>query len=667
MRALGYGLLATLTLSVAALGGACSSSGTGGSGGSATTGTVGQGAGGSQSTGTGFNTPDIASITITPADQVITVDNGAIPPATQLTAVATMTDGTTMPVTNATWTFDRPDVAKVNSGTGDAVATGLLGGKGKVTASVGNISGSTSLSVKLVYTVDPGNVDPSIKVQFPNATDPDPAMTLLYPYDKTVFPRGLHGPIIQWNGGGAGNIYQVHAVSPTFEFTGWGTVDPPSRYDFPTMPADIWAKLSGSTDGDITVSVQRYDGFKVYQPKQETWRIAPGNLAGTIYYWEVNNGNVVRLKPGDTAPENFLQKPPGHTCVACHSVSKNGSTLVAALDGGASPWATFNAADGANLYSSGQPSGFEAISPTGSHVLWGSWIDGSFNTSGQLTLTAANSNTPLAQLNPGGGAPSHPAWSSDAAKVAFSVRTDGNGLDFNHSTLWTADIDLANPAFTNVHQIVPNDASRPTVTFPTFSPDSKWIAFERSTQARSRGGLSDIWLTSPDGTTLIALDQANGTGLLQGAEASSSYEPTFNPVAVGGYFWLVIVSERTYGNTLTDTNPSTRHKQLWVTAIDQAPNAGQDPSHPAFWLPGQEIGNQNMRGEWALSPCKQMGSDCSAGYECCDGFCSDDGTGHFTCSTSQGCSHEGEACKTAADCCSAGSSCVGGFCSLVPN
>jgi hypothetical protein len=74
------------------------------------------------------------------------------------------------------------------------------------------------------------------------------------------------------------------------------------------------------------------------------------------------------------------------------------------------------------------------------------------------------------------------------------------------------------------------------------------------------------------------------------------------PESRGGYFWLVLVSERTYGNTLTDTNASTRHKQLWVTAIDDPPVPGQDPSHPAFWLPGQEIDNQNMRGAWTLEP-----------------------------------------------------------------
>ena len=66
-----------------------------------------------------------------------------------------------------------------------------------------------------------------------------------------------------------------------------------------------------------------------------------------------------------------------------------------------------------------------------------------------------------------------------------------------------------------------------------------------------------------------------------------------------------------------------------MTAIDASPQAGKDPSHPAFWLPGQDTGNNNMRGEWALNPCKQTGNTCSSGYDCCTGFCQPDGDGGF--------------------------------------
>ena len=608
----------------------------------------------------------VVSVTITPANVTVEVLNGAIPAPTQFTVQGTTMGGKMVSgVDGGQWTFDRPEVGTLGASTGQLTATGLNGGKGTVTWKLGSLTATTTATVKLHLTSDPQMVDPTIKMQFGQASTADPALAMLYPYDKTVFPRGLTGPTLQWNGGGAADVYYVHAVSPTFELETWTTVPPPSRYTFGATPTNVWKKLTDSTSGDISVSIQRHDGSQPYLPVTRTWTIAPANLTGTIYFWEVNSGNVVRLKPGDTAPQDFLQKPAGVTCVACHSVSKNGSRIVTAFNGSASPWGTFDAASGASTFVYGTDmadgpngSGFQAIAPDGSVVLWGQERALPY-----LSLNPYNGVGELAQLNPGGGFPVQPAWSGNSKKIAFSVRSDGNWLDFVNASLWTTDVDLGSVMFANTHQIVAADPARPTVTFPTFSPDSQWIAFERSTHARSRGAQSDISLTSADGSTQIPLDQANGAGLLTGPEASSSYEPTFMPVASGGYFWLVVVSERTYGNTLTDTAPPSRHKQLWVSAIDASPKPGQDPSHPAFWMPGQDINNNNMRGEWALSPCKMVGDTCTAGYDCCGGFCHDDGMGNLSCTNSGGgCSQIGETCKASADCCDPQAVCIGGFC-----
>ncbi|APR88169.1 tolB protein precursor [Minicystis rosea] len=639
----------------------------------------GSGAGTTSSTASGdgggliIGNDPVESITISPADPSVEVLNGTIPAATVFTATGLTKGGKMVVLSGGTWTFDRPDAATLNTATGALTATGLTGGKGTVTYKLDGVTATTTATVKLHITSDPQNIDPSVKQQLGQASAPDGAMSLLYPYDKTVFPRGLTGPTLQWNGGASNDIYYIHATSPTFEYEAWTTVPPPSRYDFPKTPIDVWKKLTDSTTGDITISIQRHDGAQPYLPVARTWTIAPANLTGIIYFWEVNSGAVVRLKPGDTAPEAFLnlnQVPPNPdpsagTCTACHSVSKNGKTIVTAFNGSASPWGTFDAATGNSIFTYGvnpndgaNGSGFQAISPNGSHVLWGQSRGTPY-----LSLSPFDSGAEIAQLNPGAGWPVMPAWSSDGKQIAFAVRSDGGWLDFNTAALWTTDVDLAGPSFANTHPIVSGDANRPCIIYPTYSPDSKWIAFERSTQARSRGALADIWLTSADGATQIALDRANGAGLLQGTEVSSTYEPTFMPVAAGGYFWLVVVGERTYGNTLTDLNPASRHKQLWVSAIDASPLPGQDPSHPAFWLPGQELNNNNMRGEWALSPCKMLGDSCSAGYDCCAGFCHDDGMGNLTCSDqSGGCSQIGEACKAASDCCDPKATCIGGFC-----
>ncbi len=618
----------------------------------------------------------VLSITIAPQNATVEVLNGVVQAKLAFTATGKTQSGQMVPVDGA-WAYSRADVATLNPSTGLLTPTGLAGAVGTVTFTSGKLTATTSATVKLHYTSDPQSVSPTTKTSFGTATVADPAMTMLYPYDKTVFPRGLAGPVIQWNGGAATDVYYVHALSPTFEFEAWGTVPPPSQYAFPATTTDIWQKLTESVSGPITTAVQRNDGTTAYTPITRTWTIAPANLTGTIYYWAVNSGNVMRLQPGDVAAAPFLQltqvpaDPVAATCVACHSVSKDGTTVVAAFNGSASPWGTFNAVTGDPIFTYGTDpnngalgSGFQAIAPDGSAVIWGQEQQLPY-----LYLSPKNAGTVLAQLNPGSGFPVYPAWSGDGKSVAFASRTDGNWLDFTTTSLWTSQVDLTTNTFTGIQQIVANTATRPAVIYPTFSPDSAWIAFERSTQARSRGAQGDVWLVGADGSNPVALDQANGTGLLTGPEISSTYEPTFMPVAVGGYFWLVIVSERTYGNTLTVTTPVSttgpqRTKQLWVTAIDATPMPGVDPSHPAFWLPGQDLTTNNMRGEWALSPCKMLGQTCTAGYDCCGGFCEADAMGNLTCENqSTGCSQLGDACKTAADCCTPGATCTGGFCS----
>lgn len=542
---------------------------------------------------------EVVSIEIQPAQPFFEVIDGQIPATQQLQAIGTTPEGEEVPI-EGTWKVDRLEVASIDNTTGELQASGLAGGVTTVTFWSPQGEAETDATVKLHYTDDTG-VDGGAKMMFGTGTMPDPSLALLYPYTDTVFPRDLTAPVVQWSGGTAADTYYLHLDSPTFEYEAWFTgADPgvdPGRFTFPTEPKDVWKKLTSSVVADdISVSLERYDGTAVYLPVTSSWHIADAELTGTIYYWEVNNGNVVRLKVGDPAPETFVQKPPGVECVACHSVSADGTTMVASFHGGYSPWGTFETADGASIYATDTSSGFQAISPEGDFVVWG-------QTNGVANLSTSSSLAVLASLPmPAGGFPAFPAWSPDGSKLAYNVRTDGNWLDFNNSTLYVADIDTVTPGFSNEYQLVAATAARPTVEYPTWTPDSQWIAFGRATQARTRGALGELGLTNLDGSQQLALDRACGVGSLAPDQSSACYEPTFMPESRGGYFWLVFVSERTYGNILTDTNAATRHKQLWITAIDDPPQPGQDPSHPAFWLPGQEIDNQNMRGAWTLEP-----------------------------------------------------------------
>src|SRR5439155_1009967 len=116
--------------------------------------------------------------------------NGVIPPSTQFTAMGKTMGGNLVQV-QGVWTYDRIDLAAIDPLGGVLTATGLLGGTGNVTFESMGVKGTTTATVKIHVTSDPQSVDPTIKALFPNATTPDPSMSLLYPYDKTVFPKGL--------------------------------------------------------------------------------------------------------------------------------------------------------------------------------------------------------------------------------------------------------------------------------------------------------------------------------------------------------------------------------------------------------------------------------------------------------------------------------------------
>jgi hypothetical protein len=171
--------------------------------------------------------------------------------------------------------------------------------------------------------------------------------------------------------------------------------------------------------------------------------------------------------------------------------------------------------------------------------------------------------------------------------------------------------------------------------------------------------------------TLAATEHADDTVL--------GFEPTVNPVPSGGYAWVVFTSRRLYGNVATvnpyfsdprfhDISQTPTTKKLWVAAVDLNAPPGTDPSHPAFYLPAQELLAGNSRGFWVVDPCKQDGNGCETGDECCGGFCRPGGdAGALVCSaTTPSCANVSEKCEVTADCCQAsqGVSCIGGFCSV---
>ncbi len=624
----------------------------------------------------------VVKLDLDPATATLEVVNGDVTAATTKTsfeAKATLDDGSTSAVGSCTWTVDRIDLGTVSGGTFQA--SGSAGGVAKVTCAALGFTASATVTVNLRDVEDKGSgLDDASKTALLAATTADAAVAkLLYPYDKTVFPKGILAPELMWAGGGASDVYALQITQPNMTYTSYFKAGTPPRA---TIAGATWTRLldTNVTGDKLAVTLYRLAGGAggtAFKSTTQSWTIANGSLKGSIYYWRINGGGVARIKPGAIKPEDFLKPSAGHSCVACHSVAKNGSTIVASYDGGPSPWASFDST-GKEIKYSGSPSGFQAISADGNLVVAGQ--------SQETTLKLFDAKT-AGSLEPSGvaaaGMAVMPTFANDSSLLAYSLRKNGNWLDFTQSDLMVMPFDLPTRKFGAPKTVRAGGGK--ALLYPSFSPDNQWIAYEEGPMARTRGTRATVRLIKPDGTGDVLLGNAVNAGVTPGTSGAGdenlAYEPTFNPVLAGGYFWLVFVSERQYGNRLNKTLQSDadtcgkpswaatpcRHKQLWVTAIDASPKAGVDPSHPAFWLTGQDLADQNMRGYWALDACKKLGEGCDAGFECCDGACkSPDGKLPKVCDKPppDKCKEIGDTCVETKDCCNAafGVECIGGVC-----
>ncbi len=633
--------------------------------------TMGTGTGG-QGGCSGFCTTGSAmgTLTITPPTAQITVVNGVAMPV-NLTA----TEGG-VPV-SPTWQVDLSSVAAVD-GTGIVTATGNVGGSVVVTAKLNGQSATAKIDVLLKVTQNLSMVTPSQITLLSNPSGQD-SLTWAYPYDKTVFPKGILAQKMMWNGGNAGDVYRVHLTGKYIDYAFFTAADPPSRF---TMDQNSWTQITESGPGG-TVALE-VDHLVPGQPSAKivinhTWTIANGSMKGTVYYWSNNLGRVLRIKPGAAMPDDFLAAAGINTgpCTTCHAVSANGSTMIV---GGDAIGSTFDLLNNTQVYDQGagqpptDPTAFAArrawamatISPDGSTLIENNaplpgppgGSDGLFNTQTGAHLTGLGLDGVLLDM---------PAFAPDGSKIAFVNHV--SGPPFAAGALGVYDFNSMTHQVTNPVKLVDQGAT--PIAFPSVSPDAKSIVYHRGA-LDTRTGNGDLYLASvaqPGVEIRLAALDGDSYPFAAGArDQHYNYEPTFAPVNAGGYAWVVFTSRRTWGNELTgpaeDPNtPSTAVKQIWVAAIDQTVTAGVDPSHPAFRITGQDETSLNMRGFWALDPCKQAGTSCMNGSECCDMNCD---MGTCTDPNPNGCSPNGSSCTKASDCCDTGAQCINSVCSPAP-
>ena len=657
--------LGAIVLSIAAVGFGCSddnsgsSAGASGPGGNDSGGTGGTGGAGGACFGCQTGGGNAGELALVPPSATIDVVDGVAMP---VDFNATL-DG--VEVQPNAWVVDLSGIANTD-GTGVVTASGNVGGLVTLNATYAGITATAQVTVNIKKTLNPGGLTPEEIAVLQNPTGgQDGSITWAYPYDKTVFPKGLLAPELMWNGGGAGDKYFVKLVGPFTEFNVFTTADPPARH---LLDPAVWTPLTESGNGgvvDLKVNRLPVGGNAATTVIDHDWTVANGALRGTVYYWANNIGRVMRIKPDAGAPEDFLAAAGiSNNCSTCHSVSANGSTLIIGGDVATSTFDLLTNTQVLSLPSVGKQVrnwAMPAISPDGSTVIENNaqlpgppgGSDGMWNAqTGQKILGTGLDGVMLDM----------PAFAPDGSRIAY----------VDHSTLGLASYewDPVTKAATNPVALVPAgaDGQLNAICFPSVSPDGEWVVYHRGVYPNSldtRFGPGSMYLAnSATPGADIRLRNLNGDDYPFAAgdrDRLLDYEPTFAPLEAGGYAWVVFTSRRTYGNRLTGNSGSV--KQLWVAAVDADPTDGVDPSHPAFRVPGQDINTLNMRGFWALDPCKELGQGCTNGSECCNQNCEE---GICTEPDPGGCSETGNACMEDSDCCDSLADCVNGFCSEPP-
>jgi hypothetical protein len=413
---------------------------------------------------------------------------------------------------------------------------------------------------------------------------------IIYPSHETMFPINVSRIRHEW-ATGDNDLYELtfEGASTTVKlYTAQANWEPtPEQWD--------WIAES-NRGGEVQFSVRGLDSLNpkiAYQTAPITLYFSAAEVEGAIYYWSTGTKGVMKALVSDPIPVKFYSDPTADdagTCVACHTLSRDGKRL--AVGYGGEKLREVSVPERATLVpapkQAARNSGWTTFSPDGKLLLVAS--------AGVLTLIDSDTGAPVGPNAgivplPQGQLATHPDWAALGDKVAIALAPRVGNKDIQSASIAVLPYD--NGTWGEPKVVVPSANKADNNYFPVWSPDSRYIAYVNAQEASKDAPSARLRLLDVSDNSVTELVRLNErVNNRDGTLGIGNAMPTWAPSTKPGIFWLAFSSLRAYGSV---RQQDANEDQIWITAIDPS---RPDPSYSAFWAPFQNIDAGNHRAFW---------------------------------------------------------------------
>ncbi|HUS27193.1 MAG TPA: hypothetical protein VMZ53_01755 [Kofleriaceae bacterium] len=528
-----------------------------------------------------------AVLTVDPPTAELLILDGT-PATADFTAVLTYPDGETKDVTDQAHFAVDNGYGMMSGHTG----TFATAGKTQVFASLSDKTAASQVIIRLKdIRIDP-SLPPDAANWFTSPEDPSRAPTVVYPPANVVMPRNLGDFEVHWTDT-ANNVFEVSLKT---EFTDVRAIVPGGNGAIASgswlaFLANEWLAAVGyETSVQFQVrGVDKNNPTVVGAGAPQLVKLSNEAMLGGVYYWAstAQNGTygIFRHdmgKPGQAAEQFMTTAQTGGRCVACHVLSRDGTRMSITYDGGNGA-ATLMDVGTKAVQASTRGWNFGAFTPDGAQFL--------AVQNGSLNVLDSSNQAVLATMT-ASGTITHPDLSADGKRLVYVQRQGGGDWSFTGGKVFTRTYDQASHTF-GPEQMLVSDSNNNY--YPSFSPDGKWVLFNRATGGDAyNNGNATLWVIPSDASAAaVQLQSANaGLGL---TNSWGRWAPFQQTVGTEPIYWVTVSSTRNFGVRLVGANKP----QIWMTPF--YPNAAsqqQDPSAAAFRLPFQNIDSNNHIAQW---------------------------------------------------------------------